>query len=65
MFLDDPSQIGKDFYKSLVEPKLMTIAGSKISNALENKSFVVPFMHLKLRREYREDHMKVERANWE
>ena len=48
-----------DFYNSLFEPTLMRIAGSKISNALENKSFVVSFMHLKLLRECKQDGMKV------
>ena len=41
------------FYKSLFGPKLMTVAS-------ENKSFAVSSMHLKLRREYKKDSMKVE-----
>lgn len=33
--------------------------GSKLSNAPENDSFVVSFISLELRREYRKDYMKV------
>ena len=34
--------------------------GSKVSNVPENNSFATSFMHLKLRREHREDCMGVE-----
>lgn len=33
--------------------------GSKISNALENNSFAFSFMHLELRKEFKEDYTKV------
>lgn len=33
--------------------------GNKLSNAPENDSFVVSFIPLELRREYRKDYMKV------
>lgn len=33
--------------------------GSKISGALENNSFAVYFMHLRLRMEHKEDYMQV------
>lgn len=33
--------------------------GSKISNAQDNNSFATAFMHLRLRREFKEDYMRV------
>ena len=33
--------------------------GGKVSNASENISFSASFMHLKLRRKFREDYMEV------
>lgn len=33
--------------------------GSKTSNAPEHDSFAVPFIHLELKREFKEDHMNV------
>lgn len=33
---------------------------SKIANAPENNNFAVYFMHLKLRREFKEDYIKLE-----
>ena len=35
--------------------------GNKISDALENDSFAVSFIQLELRRDGKEDYMKVER----
>lgn len=43
----------------LFEPKLMTWLGSKILHALKNDSFIVSFIHLELKREHKEDYMKV------
>lgn len=37
----------------------MTYSGNQISNALENNSFTVFFMHSKLRRECKKDYMEV------
>lgn len=37
----------------------MTYAGSKTSNAPENASFAASFMHLELRRQCKEDYMRV------
>ena len=36
----------------------MTYAGEQISNAPENNSVAVSFMHLKLRRDHKEDYRK-------
>lgn len=35
------------------------MAESRISNALENSSFVASFMHLELKKECKEDYLKV------
>lgn len=37
----------------------MLMPGSKISNASENDSFEISFIHLELRREHKEDYKKV------
>ena len=34
--------------------------GSKISNALKNNRFAISFMHVRLRREHKEDYLRVE-----
>ena len=49
----------ENFYKSVSEPQLMAIAGSKISNSPENNTLAVSFMRLKLRRERKEDYRSV------
>lgn len=46
---------------SLFKPKLITYAGEQ-DFMLQRKSFVVSFIHLKLKRESKKDHMKVEES---
>lgn len=48
MLTEEMSKPVENLYKSLFEPKLMTIA-EKLSNAQENESFALSFKHLKLR----------------
>lgn len=49
----------KNFCEFLFEGNSQQLPGSKILNALENKSFAVYFIHLRLRREPEEDYMEV------
>lgn len=48
-----------NFYKSIFEPKLMTVAGKQDLRWSREYSSAVSFMHLKLRRERKEDYTKL------
>ena len=41
----------------------MTLPGSKMSNAPENDSFAVSFIHVELRRDCKRDYVKVGESN--
>lgn len=44
----------ENIYQSLFEPNWLYMLGTKILNALENNTFATSFMHLRLRREYKD-----------
>lgn len=46
----------EDFSKSLSGPNWQLMLGRRISSALENNRFALAFIHLKLRRDIKEDY---------